>query len=66
MERKTYPKEHDDLEERFQISTEVSFESENVEFQGLNIMDIEVKKKVEKLKIVEIEHRKSANRNSLF
>lgn len=66
MEKNTYPKEHEDLEERFQISTNVSFESGNLEFKGLNSMDVEVKKKVEKPKIVEIEHRKSTNRNSLF
>ena len=36
--------EHDDLEERFQISTGVKFESSQDIFEGLGDMQIEVKK----------------------
>ena len=61
----------EDLEERFQISTKVSFESNIAEeFNGLNPFLIEIKKKkteIEKPKIENVELRKpKSNRNSLF
>lgn len=57
----------EDLEERFQISTEVFFDSKKIEYEGMNPFVIEVKKKKnEKTKIENIELGKSKSRNSLF
>lgn len=58
--------EHDDLEERFQISTGVKFESSQDIFEGLGDMQIEVKKKkVEQQSNIEnIELRKSKSKHS--
>ena len=60
--------EHVDLEEKFQISTGVKFESSQDIFEGLGDMQIEVKKKkVEQQKIENIELRKSKSKhNGLF
>jgi hypothetical protein len=57
--------EHEDLEERFQISTEISFETSMNEFNGLGDITIEIKKKkVEQAKIENIELRKSKSKRS--
>ena len=53
-------REHVDLEERFQISTDVSFDSNISEYTGLSSMNIEIKMKEVKLtKIENIELGKS-------
>lgn len=62
-------KEHEDLEERVQISTEITFESTQRDFNGLKDLEIEIVKKKTKVEpnIENIELRKSKpNRNSLF
>ena len=52
--------EHDDLEEKFQISTEIEFSSSGDTFEGLKPMEIQVKKKKErKTNIENVELRKS-------
>lgn len=52
--------EHQDLEERFQISADVEFSFSGQEFETLQPMSIEVKKKKEtKQKIENVELRKS-------
>jgi hypothetical protein len=52
--------EHQDLEERFQISADVEFSFSSQEFETLQPMNIEVKKKKEtKQKIENVELRKS-------
>jgi hypothetical protein len=59
----------EDLEEKVQISTNVSFESSQEDFIGLKDLDVEIVKKKNKVepKIENIELRKSKpNRNSLF
>lgn len=62
-------KEHEDLEEKVQISTNISFESSQEKFEGLKDLEIEIVKKKNKVepKIESIELRKSkSSRNSLF
>jgi hypothetical protein len=60
--------EHEDLEERFQISAKISFETSMNRFEGLGDIQFEIKKKkVEQPKIENIELRKSkSKRNGLF
>jgi len=38
---------HDDLEQIFQLSADVEFESNVIEFEGLKPMEAQIKKKVE-------------------
>ena len=45
---------HDDLEQIFQLSAEVEFESNVIEFEGLKPMEAKIKKKVET--IIPIKH----------
>jgi hypothetical protein len=61
-------KEHEDLEEKFQLSTNVSFSSDQDHFEGLGSLEIKiVKKKEEKQKIEEIELRnRKSKRTGLF
>jgi hypothetical protein len=58
--------EHVDLEQKFQISAKVDFESSQEEFTGLGDIQIEIKKKkkTEPAKIQNIELRKSKSSNS--
>lgn len=60
--------EFEDLEERFQISTKVFFESNIIDYEGLSPFSINIKRKeIEKPKIENIELRQSkSNRNNLF
>jgi hypothetical protein len=37
---------HEDLEERFQLATDVDFQSNIEEFEGLRPLEIEIKKKI--------------------
>lgn len=56
-----------DLEEKLQLSTSVNFSSDQQEFQGLETLKIEVKKKVEQQKVENIELRKrKTKRTGLF
>jgi hypothetical protein len=56
-----------DLEEKFQLSTDVNFSSDQQEFSGLESLKIEVKKKVEQQKVENIELRKrKTERTGLF
>jgi hypothetical protein len=61
-------KEHEDLEEKFQLSTKVSFSSDQEEFDGLGSFESKIeKKKEEKQKIQEIELRdRKPKRTGLF
>lgn len=60
-------KEHEDLEERVQISAEISFGSTQKDFNGLKDLEVEIVKKKIKVNIENIELRKpKSNRNSLF
>lgn len=47
---------HDDLEQIFQLSADVEFESNVIEFEGLNPMEAQIKKKVET--VIPIKHVK--------
>lgn len=52
--------EHEDLEEKFQMSAEIEFSSSGDVFEGLKPMEIKVKKKKErKTNIENVELRKS-------
>jgi hypothetical protein len=61
-------KEHEDLEEKFQLSTKVSFSSDQEGFDGLGSFETKIeKKKEEKQKIQEIELRdRKPKRTGLF
>ena len=57
---KIQQQEHDDLEERFQISAFVEFDFTPEKFEGLNPIKIEIKKKKQtKIEIQNVELRKS-------
>jgi len=58
--------DHQDLEEIFQISTSVEFSTESVPFEGLEPMEINIKKRVEKQTKIENVSLGKTNRNSLF
>ena len=59
--------EHDDLEEKIQISAKVDFSESTVSFEGLDDIQIEIKKKSDQhTKIENIEFRKQKSRNNLF
>jgi len=59
--------EYEDLEEKFQLSTNVNFSSDQQEFQGLETLKVEIKEKVEQQKIENIELRKrKTERSGLF
>jgi hypothetical protein len=45
--------EHEDLEEKFQLAAGVEFQSNSADFEGLQSMKIEIKKKKEKKTIIE-------------
>ena len=63
----THPTEHEDLEERFQIATDVEFSLFDGKFEGLKPLEIKIKKKQEKkTKIENVELRKSSSKGSLF
>ena len=54
--------EHQDLEEKFQISADVEFSFSDEKFEGLFPMDLKVKKKQKKkIEIENVELRKSTN-----
>lgn len=61
-------KEHEDLEEKFQLSTGVAFSSDQEDFKGLGSLEVKiVKKKEETQKIQEIELRdRKSKRTGLF
>jgi len=61
--------EHEDFEKKFQLSTSVNFSSDQQEFQGLEILKVEIKEKIQLQQIENIELRKrkrKTERNSLF
>lgn len=56
--------EHEDLEEKFQIAADVSFNTSEAEFEGLKDMEIVIKKKeIKNEKIQNIELRKRNTRD---
>jgi hypothetical protein len=70
MDIKDSHQEHEDLEERFQISADVDFNPSSTSFEGLEPFQAEIKKKTKdsnKVKVEKIELRKSKpSRGSLF
>lgn len=59
MDLSTKQTEHEDLEEKFQLAAEVDFNQSEVEFEGLEDIEIQIKKKeIKNDKIENIELRK--------
>ena len=60
--------EHEDLEDRITISAEIKFESNLEEFDGLNKVEFEIKKKIiTQIPIRNVELRKPGSpKNGLF
>lgn len=54
--------EHEDLEEKIQISADIEFSSITEEFAGLNPMDFKIKKVVKKKLVIDHVRIKKSNR----
>lgn len=59
MKDKRKTQEHEDLEERFQLSADVQFETEGATYSGLQPIEFEIKKKKIPKKIENVRHRES-------